>query len=134
LVRVRDPEGDQYAIWEGYVMIPLARFGWVIAIQALDRGILVAGAMFGRDEDVPTTGVREALAFHAWSHANPEQSIDHRIAGFDPYDRRWDDLVPGDHLSTVRNYLDRLQTSVHCRPEFNDQAPFRPATGHSKVD
>ena len=33
LVRVPDPEGDHYAIWEGYVMVPLAHNGWTITIR-----------------------------------------------------------------------------------------------------
>jgi hypothetical protein len=139
LVRVPDPEGNHYAIWSGYVMVPLAQYGWVITIQAQDRGVLIPGETFGQDEDMPTTGVREALAFNAWSKENlgPEtdnETFDARVAHFDPYDRRWDDIVPGHQLSTVRSYLDRLQASVHFRPEFYDQTPFRGAAGNSRAD
>ena len=93
LVRVPDSEGDHYAIWEGYVMTPLAQYGWVITIRAQDRGVLLPGETLGRDEDLPTTGVREALAFSVWSKENlgPEidrQTFDQRVASFDPYDRR----------------------------------------------
>ncbi len=139
VVRVPDPEGHHYAIWNGYLMVPLAQYGWVITIQAQDRGVLIPGETFGRDEDVRTTGVRETLAFDAWSRENlgPEidkETFDARVADFDPYDRRWDDLVPGHQLSTVRTYLDRLQASVQCRPEFYDQTPFQGATGNSRTD
>jgi hypothetical protein len=125
-VRVPDPEGARYAIWEGYVMVPLAQYGWVITIQAQDRGVLLPGETFGRDEALPTTGVREALAFDAWLEENlgPEtdkQTFDERVAGFDPYDRRWDEIVPGHQLSTVRGYCDRVQASLHFRPEFYEQ-------------
>jgi hypothetical protein len=139
LVRVPDPEGEHYAIWEGHLMIPLAKYGWVIMIQAHDRGVLLPAETFGGDDALPTTGLREALAFDTWARENPSpqtarDTFDEQVGSFNAYDRRWDGLVPWYQLTTVRSYLDRLQASVHCGPEFYEQIPFQDAARNSEID
>ena len=68
--------------------------------------------------------MREAFAFDTALREGDEQSTDQIIESFDPYERRWDDIVPGDPLSLVRGHLDQLQASLECRPEFYEQPPF----------
>lgn len=112
LLRLPLPEeGDRRHGFLGSLTIPLAECSWVVKVLAVEGH---------------TTGLRESTAFVT---ANKEgakngQSHDEIMATFNPYDRRWDTIVPGDPLSAVRDHLDRLQTSLQCRPEFYDQTPF----------
>jgi hypothetical protein len=93
----------------GAVTVPLAECSWHIGLQAREGHI---------------TGMREAIVLdRAWQERG-EQSFDQVFESCDPYDRRWDDIVPGDPLTVVRSHLDRLQASLECRPEFYEHAPF----------
>ena len=94
----------------GALTVLLADCSWYIALQARERGI---------------TGMREAVALDtAWGKEADGRSVDEIVETFDPYDQRWDDMVPGHPLTVVRSHLDRIQASIECRPEFYEQAPF----------
>lgn len=104
----RLPLPDRYT-FIGSLTVPLAECNWVIRLQAFEGSL---------------TGVREALAFNQAHREHGDGSFEELLGSFDPYDRRWDGIVPGDPLTTVRKYLDRVQASVQCRPEFYDRTPF----------
>jgi hypothetical protein len=101
----------------GALTVPLADCSWYIGLQAREGGI---------------TGIREAVAFDRAVQERGERSTDEIFESFDPYDRRWDDIVP-DPLSAVRSHLDRLQASIECGPEFYEQTPFSGTPGSSKI-
>jgi hypothetical protein len=114
LVRVvlRLPEIDRYSFL-GSLTVPLAGCSWVLKFEAAEQGM---------------TGVRETIAFDRAMREAGGQGPDDVRASFDPYDRRWDGIVPDDPLSEVRDHLDRLQASLRLAPVFHEQSPFLSAT------
>jgi hypothetical protein len=121
-------EDDRKLSFLGSLTLLLADCSWIVQVQARDDGVPVE--IDGKV--IKTTGAREAFAFDRALAESGEQSLEEIEAAFDPYDRRWDGIVPGDPLTTVRQHLDRLQESIQCGPEFYDQAPFNGAAGDSK--
>jgi hypothetical protein len=106
---VRLPLPDRY-LFVGSLTIPLAECSWVVKLQAVE------GSM---------TGLREAFAADRALEELGVQSFQELRGIFDPYDRRWDDIAPGDPLTAVRHCLDRLETSLQFTSEFSTQKPFR---------
>jgi hypothetical protein len=106
---VRIPLPDRYG-FVGSLTLPLAECSWVVKLQAAE------GSM---------TGLREALAADRALKELGLQSFQDLRGNFDPYDRQWDDMAPGDPLSAVRHYLDRLEASLQFGSEFSAQKPFR---------
>jgi hypothetical protein len=108
-VVIRLPVPDRY-LFVGSLTIPLADCSWVVKLQAVEGSI---------------TGLREALAADRALKELGLQSFQELRGIFDPYDRQWDDMAPGDPLSAVRHYLDRLEASLQFGSEFSAQKPFR---------
>jgi hypothetical protein len=108
-VVVRLPLPDRY-LFVGSLTIPLAGCSWVVKLQAVEGSI---------------TGLREALAADRALKELGIQSFQELKGTFDPYDRQWDDIAPGDPLTSVRHYLDRLEASLQFGSEFSAQEPFR---------
>ena len=106
---VRLPVPDRY-VFVGSLTIPLADCSWVVKLQAVEGSI---------------TGLREALAADRALKERGLQSFQELMGTFDPYDRQWDDIAPGDPLTAVRHYLDRLEASLQFGSEFSAQNPFR---------
>jgi len=106
---LRLPLPDRY-LFVGSLTVPLAECSWVVKLQAVE------GSM---------TGLREALAADRALQELGFQSFQQLVGIFDPYDRRWDDIAPGDPLTAVRHYLDRLEVSLKFRSEFATQKPFQ---------
>lgn len=75
------------------------------------------------DEDV---GVREAAVItRVLDDALPRDLLN---VTFDPYDAKWDGLVPVEHdpLTRIRLLMDQLRRSVQLSPELRDLDPFSP--------
>ena len=108
-VVVRIPVPDRY-LFVGSLTIPLAECSWVVKVQAVEGSI---------------TGLREALAADRALKEGGLHSFQDLEGVFDPYDRQWDDIAPGDPLTAVRHYLDRLEASLQFDSAFSTQKPFR---------
>jgi hypothetical protein len=121
VVRLPLTEGDDAKLsFVGSLRVLLADCAWFVQVQARDEGVPVT--MDGKA--INTTGIREAFAFDRAMAEQGHQSFEEIEATFDPYDRRWDDVVPSHPLSVVRGRLDRLQASLLCGPEFYQQDRF----------
>ena len=109
---IRLPLADRY-LFVGSLIIPLAECSWVVRLEAAE------GSM---------TGLREAFAADRALQKLGLQSFQELKGVFDPYDRRWDDIAPGDPLTALRHFLDRLEGSLQFASEFSAQKPFQSPT------
>jgi hypothetical protein len=110
---VRLPLPNRY-LFVGSLTIPLAGCSWVVKVQAAEGSL---------------TGLREALAADRALEDLGLHSFQELSGVFDPYDRRWDDIAPGDPLTAVRHYLDRIEASLGFASEFSTQKPFQSPAG-----
>jgi TPR repeat protein len=105
--RVRDGSKVRYG---SGVMILFAECFWNIGVSIEDEGLV---------------GSREAAVARQLMGETPDDLL---TTTFDPYDRRWDGIVPleEDPLTRVRMLGQRLRESLELDDAINDVPPFEP--------
>ena len=108
----RLPLPDRY-LYSASLLLPLARCSWVVQVQS---------------PEVDLTGLRESVAMLQFLQesqvADDRPSETDPMAGFEPYDARWDGLVD-DPLSAVRRQIGLVERSLVFAPAVLEAPPYR---------